>query len=290
MTRLQARSWLGVLSDLHLAPPGTPDGHWNGVQPLGRSRDLAALALGVLDAHAVEGLLLLGDLTDRGDSGELVALLRALRRTGRLARVVHGNHDLVAGPDPLRAALAEEGGPALRAATAEGERVGAIWVAGGCASSDDEGWTCAERTLPDTDAWPADGTVVWLSHHPVLDAGPLLAEAGLPHPGDLTNRAEVAERLLARTAPTIVLCGHLHARTTVAEGHVLQLGHASLIEPPHEVTLLAVGRDRIGPWVQRRALGMEPGVAPAAPDGSGTTERWLFHGERWNATTPEDEG
>jgi len=287
VTPRHAHTRLGVLSDLHLAPPGTPDGRWNDLQPLGRSRELTARALALLSEHAVDGLLLLGDLTDRGDPVELVGLLHALRRTGRPAWLVHGNHDLVAGPDPLGAALAEADGPGPRAATAEGERVAGIWLAGGSASSDDGGWTCAERTPPDRRAWPADGIVAWLSHHPVLDVGALLDEAGLPHPGDLTNRAEVAERLLARRAPMIVLCGHLHARTAVADGPVLQLGHASLIEPPHEVTLVSAGENGAGPWVRRRALGLLPGAAPAAPAGSGASERWLFRGGRWDSV---DEG
>jgi hypothetical protein len=61
-----------------------------------------------------------------------------------------------------------------------------------------------------------------------------LKYAGLFH----WNENEPA--ILARTAPTVILHGHIHIRHAVSEGNLLQIGVAALIEPPHEVAVIEI--------------------------------------------------
>lgn len=52
-----------VVTDIHLAEGGTPDGHWIGPQPLGRSARLLREAVAVVRQLNPDAVALLGDLT-----------------------------------------------------------------------------------------------------------------------------------------------------------------------------------------------------------------------------------
>src|SRR5215469_13714449 len=92
---------LGVLTDMHLAMPGTADGRWMGRQPLGESSLLLAKALDRLSGMGLDGLVLLGDLTQDGTASQFTLLADALSGWDTPAWAIHGNHDLGNGPDPL---------------------------------------------------------------------------------------------------------------------------------------------------------------------------------------------
>ena len=64
--------------------------------------------------------------------------------------------------------------------------------------------------------------------------------AALPYAGDLADREALAEPMVERAAPTVVVCGHLHVREGIAEGSLLQLACCALVEPPFEATVLAL--------------------------------------------------
>ncbi len=136
------------------------------------------------------------------------------------------------------------------------------------------------RQAPRAATW-GDAPVLLGSHFPVLSRAQVVRAAGLPYAGDLVNRERVAAPLLARAAPTVVVCGHLHVREGVADGALLQVACGALIEPPFEATLLDLREDGAGLAVNRTAheLGRaeerrDPRLAPAE-------EAWRFAGGRW---------
>jgi hypothetical protein len=97
---------------------------------------------------------------------------------------------------------------------------------------------------------------------------------------------EVARPLLARSAPTVVVSGHIHMRHACAAGKVLQLSCAALVEPPFEITFLdfeidtQVRGDRI--VVRRRSV---PLVSPSAvncPVLSPPRQEWVFEAGEWS--------
>ena len=81
-------------------------------------------------------------------------------------------------------------------------------------------------------------TVAWFTHYPAISFSEEVSSAGLVYGDNLEDLEEVARRLLAREAPTVVVNGHVHLRATRIEGPVLQVSCAALVEPPFEVTLL----------------------------------------------------
>lgn len=98
---------LGVLTDIHLAEPGTADRRWIGRQPLGESALLLSKALDRLTGMDLDGLALLGDLTQDGTASQFALLADALSGWGTPVWAVHGNHDLRNGPDPLNTPTVE---------------------------------------------------------------------------------------------------------------------------------------------------------------------------------------
>ena len=110
----------------------------------------------------------------------------------------------------------------------------------------------------------------------------MLADADLKHAGDLTNRVALLEAIEATDGPVLIVNGHLHVHATIAEGRILQLSAAALIEPPHDVTLLTIGIDDAGqPWVTRQATGLVETRDVNLPVLSDREERWQIEGGAW---------
>jgi hypothetical protein len=121
-----------------------------------------------------------------------------------------------------------------------------------------------------------------LTHFPAYAMAPMLADAGLKHAGDLTNREPLLEALAGLSGPVLIVNGHLHVHATIADGRMLQLSVAALIEPPHDVSIVTVGFDEAGnPWVRRQASGLfeVPGVS--LPVLSDREERWQVVDGAW---------
>jgi hypothetical protein len=81
--------------------------------------------------------------------------------------------------------------------------------------------------------------VVILSHFPVVNVRAHLTGSGLPYAGDAEWDNSIAS-LAERSSPVLVLSGHVHTRYEIVDGPVLQLGFASLIEPPHAAAIVDV--------------------------------------------------
>jgi hypothetical protein len=129
------------------------------------------------------------------------------------------------------------------------------------------------------DGWGGEaGLVVVASHFPLLSEASRLAAAGLQYPGDLVNRADLEDRLVADARPKVVLCGHIHARCSTYHGPLLQLTVGALIEPPFDATIVEL--DPVGLSVRRTARRLGA-IAAVDPVFAGDDERWQRTDGRW---------
>lgn len=271
MSRLR----LGALTDLHEVPDVSRRAAWHnpydfaGVEP--RCRE----AMGLFDRESVDRVLVLGDVAHDGDLTSLRRLL-AITTSGAPALAVGGNHDSA---EPTRR-LAEAAGDSLRLPGWRARREGPLRLAGlRVVRRTRAGWAAARP--PALGTW-GSGVVVLASHFPLLSRTAALVQRGLPYAGDLANRAAVEQALVGRSAPTVVLCGHLHVRDSAATGPLLQLALGALVEPPFEATVLDVTTNGFSVEVLRAAHelarvpeGRDPRLAPAI-------EAWRFsQGAGW---------
>ena len=184
-------------------------------------------ALAWIAEREVDAIAVLGDLVMFEDEASLVVGMTRLAALGKPVLIVPGNHDGVDWPAAIERHLPNQQPPiwpALsRAVDVRVEQNPERWWTGGLQA-------------------PEDGTVLVLSHFPAIDVGDYLVQAGFPYAGDATWD-ESARELQHRPAPVIVLSGHVHVRYEIAEGSLLQLGFAALIEPPHAAAILEIRED-----------------------------------------------
>ena len=89
----------GIIADAHLSPPGMsfpPVLGFPSVRAEYAMTDVMAryrLALRRCVREGVDGVVLLGDLSQSGDGGSLEAGVRLAAKTGRTVWAVSGNHD-----------------------------------------------------------------------------------------------------------------------------------------------------------------------------------------------------
>lgn len=303
---------LGLVSDVHwmAEPPATASG-WHGTgAELAGALDRLSLALDRFAEHDVDAIALAGDLAHHGDVDSLAQVLAACAHASAPVLVVAGNHDVDGDADrlaraheqavvPARSLAAAATGetrhrvaderPAVTLATPAGETQAGIRVAG-VHVGETAGWFGARlRELPDPAAW-GDEPLVLISHYPVLSLAVPVSEQGLPYPGDLLDRRELADPLIARPAPTLVIGGHVHARATLVEGPVLQLTGGALVEPPYECALVDVEVPAPGLLaVRRECLRLRDGEGAREPVLAPERETWLFDGRQWRTINDEED-
>ena len=267
---MSGRVRLLVVADPHVADPGSPPQRWhNELVFEGSDRRLVA-ALRSKGRLAADAVVLLGDVFNK-PSERAVPTALAERYVPGL-RLVTGNED-----PPALAALAPRGS----LASLQGEVLGSwLRLAGIHAVSGDGGATARVADAVPDEPWEQD-TVALLSHFPLLSRCSEFAANDLRYAGDLIDRSRWAEALLARSAPTVVLCGHLHARDSASAGRVLQLGFGALIEPPHEISVVEFDPGNGYPRVRRRTLELGEAVPEHDPALAPRVEEWAFDGDRW---------
>lgn len=279
---------LGLISDLHwmLEPPSTASAWHGGSADFTSVLDRVRGALEHFAEQDVDLVAVAGDLVHYGDDDALAQVLEACAAASAPVLVVAGNHDLADDAQRVQRALERTGSDQITLASLAGAMFGGTRVAGVQVGSSD-GWFGARlRELPDTASFGED-PVVLISHYPLLSLSSLLSENGFPYPGDLLDRAELAQRLTARAAPTIVVGGHIHARAAVAEGRVLQLSCAAMVEPPYECSVIEVQGPADGVLaVHRTSVRLRSGGAAREPVFSPASEQWIFQAERWRASSP----
>ena len=270
----------GVVTDLHAVQDVTRRAAWHNPYDFAGVEERRTRALELFASEGVDRVLLLGDLAHDGDLPSLRRMLRA-RELPAPALAVGGNHDGVRPTDRLAAAGPESLGlPGWRAV-----RHGPVRVAGlRVLRPAKRRWVSARP--PALRTW-GDEPVLLASHFPVLSRAAAVRARELPYAGDLADRAAVAAPLLARAAPTVVACGHLHVRDSIAEGALLQLSLGASIEPPFEATVLDLEID--GAALEVTRVAHELGQAPERRDPRlvGPRETWRFEpGRGWARLAP----
>jgi predicted phosphodiesterase len=271
---------LGIVSDIHVVPAGTPSVTWHNPYPFDRAPEFVEKAVAFFNERDLDTVLVLGDLTHFGDepsTRHAVSLLSALNAP---AFAVAGNHDtalpmtdwrtLVDGAGNQRVTMTN-GAPL--ATTPELRGIGAINRV-----DEPRGYHIPDGAVAAED----DEPLVVFGHFPLLVREDEVLAQGLKYAG-LFHWGSDGARLRQRTAPTVHLHGHLHIRHSVVENAVLQLGFAALIEPPHAVALLEIGERDGGLNVEVEHFDVVPYEAEAVPVLSPARERWTFREGSWLA-------
>jgi predicted phosphodiesterase len=261
---------VGVLSDTHVVQDVSRRASWHNAYDFSGVEDRIRRAVDLFAREGVELLLVLGDLAHDGDAPSLRrALAPAL--DGPTAFVVGGNHD-GARPTAALAALGMAGLrlPGWRAlSVGQGMRVAGLRVVRRAGRE----WVTARS--PALLTW-GEGPVLLATHFPVLARADAMRRHGLTHPGDLAGRASLAEPLLARSAPTVALSGHVHIRDSAASGSLLQLAFGALVEPPFEATVLDIEGDAASLTVGRVAHELDRAEERRDPRLVPARETWSF--------------
>jgi hypothetical protein len=185
MTDTQIR--LGVITEVHIVPPGTPEGFWHNPFLFDQAEELFGRAVQRCIEAEVDAIAILGDLTHYADPGSFGGVRRVLETIDLPVYVLPGNHDLDKSQQPLGAfqqALDLPNvtiAPRTLALTPEIdlslvglEPGGGDWKYAGVLS----------RAVTGNE--PKLNLV--LTHFPAYAMAPMLTDAGLKHAGDLGNR------------------------------------------------------------------------------------------------------
>lgn len=268
-----------MVTDVHVSPTGGKGGEFmpfHDANPVsdGWERFVPAIKLCLLEG--AESLLLLGDLAHLGDEETLERVIWMASRTGLPVWAVPGNHEAIEAKGALGRALSRAGDENARLLALRGERlVGGTLLAGLSIEHEEDGGAL------DIARW-GQGPVVLLSHYPLVSARRQVEKSGLRYAGDREGPASVTSSILARSAPTVILSGHLHVRHTLAKGSVLQLLCAALVEPPFEVAIVDVEAEGGRVSVRRRSVPVAPSSNGAQlPVLSAMEEKWAYEDGSW---------
>lgn len=273
---------IGLISDVHwmVGQPAFSDG-WYGAGEFAGALDRLQQALHHFDRDRVDLVVLSGDLAHKADVESLASVLATCASVSVPVLVVAGNHDVAGDIHRLERARELAAQPRIALPHARGSVVSGVRVAGVHVGEVD-GWLRPRlRAFPDLSRWRTDPAVL-ISHYPVLSLAEKVAGAGLPYPGDLLDRADVATALLERRAPTIVIGGHVHVRATETDGAILQLTVGALIEPPYECAVIDVNTTAAGNLVVHRENVRLFGASdPADSRFAPGRETWHYSGGKW---------
>ena len=266
---------IGVLTDIHVVPDEERQVAWQNRYDFAGLSGRLERAVELFAAEGVAFVVALGDFAHDGDAPSLRQALRPLTG-GPPLLVVGGNHDGVV-PTSALAALRLPDVRLLdwRAVRATGREDRApARVAGLRVKRRSQGGWVAARP-PALTSW-REHPVVLAAHFPVLSRVQRIRANDLRYAGDLADHSALAGVLRSRTAPTVVICGHLHVRESVASGPLVQLACGALVEPPFEATVLDIDGNGAGLTVRRTVH--ELGSAPEERDPrlAPAEESWKF--------------
>ena len=270
---------LGVLTDIHLCPPGSPPDGWHNPHQFETVAERLERAMAWLAARGVDQVAVLGDLSHMGDAASLRAVVDILGASGLQTWVLPGNHDLVPDPVALATAVADAGHDHVRLLDGAAIPFGPTWQVAGLVMVRAETGGFRADPEPEMDAWGERPTVL-LAHYPVLSIRDDAAAANLKYAGDLANGEPQADALRQRPAPTLIVHGHLHIRHATASGSALQASCGAQVESLFEVTVFDLGGwdDGRVSWQATAIQDIWPGVNPALSD---PTQSWRWSGSAW---------
>ena len=271
------------MTDVHVASLPRPVGRWHNPQDHAHVEERLGRALDAFADAAADLVVVLGDLSDKGDEASLARVLSRLAPLPVPVMVVPGNHDCETRSEALAAALGPHAGDGVATPEGRGAASAGVHLAGVSIASADGGQTAHATAALPVELWPPDDLVILLSHYPLLSRADRLRRAGLAFAGELDDLPATVAPLLARRAPTVVLSGHLHVRDACSTASVLQLCFAALIEHPFEFSLLDV-EQRDGQVLVRRTAVSDGGDEPPEVDPTlvPPEQAWTFDGSGWH--------
>ena len=265
---------IGVLGDLHLATEPYPPSSWHNSYDFGGLVERVDAAMSAFAVARVDAICLIGDLTHTGSPAPLPPLASRLADLAVPVLVASGNHDR--GDQALRAALPKAELAPHWGRSLGGWRLAALQIRLGPI------FGAKLQSVPVVEQWARE-PVVLLSHFPICSFAESFAERGMPYPGDFIGREAVRQSLTLRSAPTVVMSGHLHARASKCDGPMLQLVQGSLVEAPYECSVLEIEPSRI----TRRALELQgPRIDGRAPALADPVETFVLLDDCWRAVAP----
>lgn len=272
---------LGVITEIHIVPPGTPPLAWHNPFLSDRAEELFRKAIERCLEQQVDTIAILGDLTHYADPASFAVVRRVLETVERPVYVLPGNHDLDSSARPLAAFGRAMDLPHVTIAPmnlALTSNIDLMLI--GLEPGEEEKQYAAIRSHATTGN--TSKLTVVLTHFPPYAMKAMLADAGLKHAGDLVNRQALLDDLSTIPGPLLIVNGHLHVHATIADGPRLQLSVAALTEPPHDATILTIGFDTDdAPWVTRVAEGLVETPGVSLPVLSDRDEHWQFDHGYW---------
>ena len=170
---------LGVIADAHLSPPGTRVSAFHTGYESPYTAAAYRLALRRCAKEDVDGVVLLGDLSQAGDDKSLETGVRLAAEVGRRAWIVPGNHDCFERIDALEAVVRRVAADNIRLVSSAGEVIeGELRVAGLCITSGSGGYKARSNGGRGAEDW-GDEPAVWLSHYPMVSFAEEVTQASL---------------------------------------------------------------------------------------------------------------
>jgi predicted phosphodiesterase len=222
---------IGVVSDVHVTPDLDRTGRWNELIHYDQALPRLAKALAWFDDEDVDAVFVLGDLTEDGDPPSLGQALDLVQDgVDAPTYVFAGNHDGALLDDFSQQV---DSRPPL-ALVPDGLVRG---VPFGTAHVD---WHGDDRFTATLDVPATEDLLVIATHFPLISRQRAVQARGLRYAGDLEDVEQHTRTLSRRTAPTVVLTGHLHVDDVHTEQRTLQLVNPPVVEGDGGASVLTI--------------------------------------------------
>ncbi|MBV9454318.1 MAG: metallophosphoesterase [Rubrobacter sp.] len=228
----------------------------------------------------VDALVLLGDIS-HSCRETLESGVRLAAEAGLPVWAVAGNHDLIGRTEALDEVVQRVRMSNVRLATPQGEVVDeGLRIAGFSITNGDWGYIPRSTDRLDTSEW-GDGPVLLISHYPIISFSDEVSGTGLMYGDDLEDLEEIAQPLLERPEPTVVLSGHIHIRYACVVENVLQVSCPALVEPPFEITLLDIAFEGRRIAVRMESVPLISSFPIRVSGLSPPRQKWVFEAQGW---------
>jgi hypothetical protein len=287
---------LGVIADPHLSVQRDEPAAWHNPYRLADAHERLDRALRHTLLEDVDAIAVLGDIAHFGDRASLRAAVEIATAAGedRPIIILSGNHDVLEPGVRLEDEVAAAARPNVVSPCAWPEGSPAIkpFEAADLALHVHEVMAVTDRV---TEPFDVSGSTkldggrgdLLLTHFPVLSFERAARGAGLLYSGHLAQLAPTALLDLPNTPvrPVVALSGHLHLRGVTADGPVLQIAFAALVEAPYElarVDLDWMGSDLV---VRYRCESAHPPDTATLPVLAASRGAWRWRSQSgWSST------
>ncbi|SLJ91291.1 YmdB family metallophosphoesterase [Novosphingobium mathurense] len=274
---------IGLIADPHVDLDPPKEVRWHNPYRLKESPELFARAFERCRQEGADLVVVLGDLSDRGDAAAFERVLQEAEALGCWAWLLPGNHDVGDGGKRLREMTQGRSSGLVSQGPFSGQRLaGGIQLAALDLEASDEPWVAQSRgSLAPMLA--GDELRCLFAHYPLVPTAAEVRRAGFKHAGDLRDFAEVHAAVMRCPMPQIVFSGHLHLRGEWVRDNVLAIACGPLIEAPHEIAIVDLAKVD-GLWtIARRCISIRAFDEEVLPVLCGTAGSWVYTSRGWQA-------